>query len=63
VNKITANKTQLPYDDHGRALKLLHGLDQKVLEVKVVVINDSPNDETPTIDELFGKVKSTGIDL
>jgi predicted choloylglycine hydrolase len=30
VNKIHANKAQLPYDDHGRALKLLHALDWRV---------------------------------
>jgi hypothetical protein len=30
VNKIRANKAQLPYDDHERALKLLYTLDRKV---------------------------------
>jgi hypothetical protein len=30
VNKMSANKAQLPYDDHERALKLLHALDQRV---------------------------------
>jgi hypothetical protein len=30
VNKIRANKAQLPYDDHERALKLLYALDRKV---------------------------------
>jgi hypothetical protein len=27
VNKMRANKAQLPYDDHERALKQLHDLD------------------------------------
>jgi hypothetical protein len=27
VNKMCANKAQLPYDDHERTLKLLHALD------------------------------------
>jgi hypothetical protein len=30
VNKMRANKVQLPYDDHERALKLLYALDKKV---------------------------------
>jgi hypothetical protein len=28
-NKMRANKAQLPYDDHERALKLLHALDRR----------------------------------
>jgi hypothetical protein len=30
MNKMWANKPQLPYDDHERALKLLYALDQKI---------------------------------
>jgi hypothetical protein len=30
VNKIRANKVQLPYDNHERALKLLYAIDRKV---------------------------------
>jgi hypothetical protein len=30
INKMRANKAQLPYDDHERDLKLLYVLDQKV---------------------------------
>jgi hypothetical protein len=30
VNKMRANKAQLPYDDHERALKLLYALDRMV---------------------------------
>jgi hypothetical protein len=29
MNKMYANKAQLPYDDHERALKLLHALDRR----------------------------------
>ena len=43
VNKMRANRAQLPYDDHERAIKLLHALDRKVWEVKVVAITESPN--------------------
>lgn len=62
VNKMRANKAQLPYDDHERALKLLHALDRRVWEVKVSAIIESPNYETLTVDELFSKLKSTEID-
>ena len=63
VIKMRANRVQLPYDDHERAIKLLHALDRKVWEVKVVVITESPNYETLTVEELFSKLKSTEIDI
>ena len=57
-----ANKAQLPYDDHERALKLLHALDRRIWKVKVSAIIESPNYETLTVDELFSKLKSIEID-
>ena len=57
-----ANKPQLPYDDHERALKLLYALDRKVWDVKVFAIIESANYDTLTVDELFSKLKSTMID-
>jgi hypothetical protein len=62
VNKMRANKAQLPYDDHERALKLLYAQDQKVWDVKVTTIIESSGYETLTMDELFSKLKSTKID-
>ena len=62
VNKMRANKPQLPYDDHERALKLLYALDWKVWDVKVSAIMESANYDTLTMDELFSKLKSTEID-
>jgi hypothetical protein len=62
INKMRANKAQLPYDDHERALKLLYALDRKVWDVKVTAIIESSGYETLTIDELFSKLKSTEID-
>jgi hypothetical protein len=62
VIKMHANKAQFPYNDHEIALKLLHALDQKVWEVKVLGIIESPNYETLTMDEIFSKLKSTEID-
>jgi hypothetical protein len=61
VSKIRANKLQLPYDDHERALKLLYTLDWKVWDVKVSAIIESANYDTLTIDELFIKLESTEI--
>jgi hypothetical protein len=57
-----ANKAQLPYDDHERALKLLYALDWKVWDVKVSVIIESTSYDTLTVDELFSKLDSTEID-
>jgi hypothetical protein len=62
VNKMRANKAHLQYDDHERALNLLHAPDQRVCQVEVLVIIESPNYETLTVDELFRKFKSTEID-
>ena len=62
VNKMRANKPQLPYNDHERALKLLHALDRRVWEVKVSMIIESTNYEIVAVDELFSKLKSTEID-
>jgi hypothetical protein len=62
VNKMHANKEQLPYDDQERALKQLHALDRIIWEMKVSVIIESPNYETLIVDELFSKLKSTEID-
>jgi hypothetical protein len=62
ANKMRANKAQLPYDDHERALKLLHALNLRVWEAKASAIIESPNYETLIMDDLFCKLKSTEID-
>lgn len=61
VNKMQTNKPQLHYDDHGMALKLLHGLDWRVQKLNILTIIDSPNYETLIVDELFNKLKSIEI--
>ena len=63
VNKMKANITVMPYDDHARALKLLHALDLDVWGTKVEAIVESTNYETLTTDELFSKLKSKEIDI
>jgi hypothetical protein len=62
VNKMRANKAQLPYDDHERSLKFIHALDRRVWEMKVLAIIKSPNYETLIVDVLFNKLKTTEID-
>jgi hypothetical protein len=55
-------QAQLAYDDHERGLKLLHALNPRVWEVKVLAFIKSPNYETLIVDELLSKLKSTEID-
>ena len=62
VNKMRANKSPLPFDDHDQAMKLLYALDRKIWEVKVSAIMESASFDTLTVDELFSKLKSTEID-
>jgi hypothetical protein len=41
VNNMRANVVVLPYDDHDRAIKLLHSLDHTVWSEKVEAILES----------------------
>jgi hypothetical protein len=62
VNNMRANVVVLPYDDHDRAVKLLHSLDRTVWSGKVETILESEKYETLTVDELFSKLKSSEVD-
>jgi hypothetical protein len=62
VNNMRANVVVLPYDDHDRAIKLLHSLDRTVWSGKVEAILESEKYETLTVDELFSKLKSSEVD-
>jgi hypothetical protein len=62
VNNMRANVVVLPYDDHDRAVKLLHSLDHTVWSRKLEAILDSENYETLTVDELFSKLKLSEVD-
>jgi hypothetical protein len=62
VNNMRANVVVLPYDDHDRAVKLLHSLDHTVWSGKVESILESDKYETLTMDELFSKLKSSEVD-
>jgi hypothetical protein len=59
VNNMRANVAVLPYDDHDKAVKLLHSLDCTVWSGKVEAILESKKYETLTADELFSKLKSS----
>jgi hypothetical protein len=62
VNNMRANVVVLPYDDHDRAIKLLHSLDRAVWGEKVEAITESEKYETLIVDELFSKLKSSEVD-
>jgi hypothetical protein len=62
VNNMKANVVVLPYDDHERAIKLLHSLDRTMWFQKVEAILESDKYETLTVDELSSKLKSSEVD-
>jgi hypothetical protein len=62
VNNMRAIVAVLPYDDHDRALKLLHSLDRTVWSEKVEAILESEKYETLMVEELFSKLKSFEVD-
>jgi hypothetical protein len=53
-----ANVDVLPYDDHDRAIKLLHSLDRTIWGGKFEAIVESEKYDTLTVNELFSKLKS-----
>jgi hypothetical protein len=62
VNNMRANVDVLPYDDHDRAIKLLHSLDRMVWGGKSEAIVESEKYDTLTMNELFSKLKSAEVD-
>jgi hypothetical protein len=62
VNNIRANVDVLPYNDHDRAIKLLHSLDRTVWGRKFEAIVESEKYDTLTVNELFSKLKSAEVD-
>jgi hypothetical protein len=61
VNNMRANVVVLPYDDHDRAVKLLHSLDRTVWSGKIEAILESEKYKTLMVDELFSKLKSSEV--
>jgi hypothetical protein len=62
VNNMRANVDVLPYDDHDRAVKLLHYLDRTIWGGKFEPIVESEKYDTLTVNELFSKLKSAEVD-
>jgi hypothetical protein len=62
VNNMRANVDVLLYDDHDRAVKLLHSLDHTVWGGKFKAIVESEKYDTLTVNELFSKLKSAQVD-
>jgi hypothetical protein len=62
MNNMRANVEVLPYDDHDRAVKILHSLDHKVWGRKFEPIVESKKYDTLTVNELFSKLKSAEVD-
>jgi hypothetical protein len=62
VNNMRANFDILPYDDHYRAVKLLHVLDRTVWDGKVEAILESEKYTTLMVNELFSKLKTAEVD-
>jgi hypothetical protein len=61
VNNMRANVDVLPYDDHDRAVKLLHFLDRKVWGGTFEAIVELKKYDTLTVNELFSKLKSAEV--
>jgi hypothetical protein len=62
VNNMRANVDVHPYDDHDRAVKLLHSLDRMVWGGKFEAIVESEKYDTLTVNELFSKLNSAEVD-
>jgi hypothetical protein len=62
VNNMRANVDVLPYDDHDRAIKLLHSLDCTVWGGKFEAIVELEKYDTLTVNKLFSELKSVEVD-
>jgi hypothetical protein len=62
VNNIRANVDVLRYDDHDRAVKLLHSLDRTIWGGKFEAIVESEKYDTLMVNKLFSKLKSAEVD-
>jgi hypothetical protein len=62
VNNMRANVDVISYDDHDRAVKLLHSLDRTVWGRKFKVIVESEKYDTLTVNKLFSQLKLAEVD-
>jgi hypothetical protein len=63
VSNMRANVDVLPYDDHDRAVKLLHSLNRMVWGGRFEAIVESKKYDTLTVNELFSKLNSAEVVL
>jgi hypothetical protein len=61
VNNMRANVDVLLYNDHDRAVKLLHSPDRTVWGGKFEATVESEKYDTLTVNELFSKLKSAEV--
>jgi hypothetical protein len=59
---LRANVDMLPYNDHDRAVKLLHSLDRTIRGRKFEAIVESEKYDTLTVNELFLMLKLAEVD-
>jgi hypothetical protein len=62
VNNMRANVDVLPYDDHDRAVKILHSLDHTIWGRKFKAIVESEKYDTLTVNKLSSKLKLADVD-
>jgi hypothetical protein len=62
VNNMKPNVDVHPYDDHDRAVRLLHSLDRTIWGGKIEAIVELEKYGTLTVNELFSKLKSAEVD-
>jgi hypothetical protein len=62
VNNMRANVDVLPYDDHDRAVKLLHSLDCTIWGGKFEASVESKKYDTLMVNKLFSKLKWAKVD-
>jgi hypothetical protein len=62
VNNMRANVDVLLYDNHDRAVNLLHSLDRTICGGKFEAIVESEKYDTLTVHELFSKLKLAEVD-
>jgi hypothetical protein len=61
VNNMRDNVIVLPYNDHDRAVKLLHSSDREIWDRKVVAILEFEKYDTLMVNELFSKLRSAEV--
>jgi hypothetical protein len=62
VNNMRAHVDVLPYNDHDRAVKLLHSLDRTIWGGRFEAFVELEKYDTVTVNELFSKLKLAEVE-